>query len=261
LSSGSSLLYTSQLVDVDTTMIGTTNSDEEEEVVSHHRLNPTSSHQITSNLRRLLTRAEDLTSDTQSKRQTADSVPLMRSQTNSGRQRNYPRRTEEGFDSYSNEPEPADDDDYSNEPEPSEAYAQPMDPWSEPSLPPSGDHHDFAVPTTRTCTGHIFCSVGTDILFVSSILLLLCLPICLRFYRSLCQSYRDDQRGGYRMVAAQYTESAFDDGLTEEDYDVFSDEEEETSNDWKTNGKRRSIEMMGIEEELNGGLTLEEMNG
>ena len=88
--------------------------------------------------------------------------------------------------------------------------------------------------------------------------------VLVRLWRRGAFRRREDNRGEYRAVAAQYMESAFDDGLTAEDYDVFSDEEnddDDAAPGWKQNGKRRSIEMMGIDEEMNGGLTLEEMNG
>ena len=58
------------------------------------------------------------------------------------------------------------------------------------------------------------------------------------------------------MVTAQYVDSAFDDSLSDDE----GSDDENVDGGWSKAGKR-SIEMHAIDREMNGGLTLEEMNG
>jgi hypothetical protein len=72
----------------------------------------------------------------------------------------------------------------------------------------------------------------------------------------ICCSRRRVDHGEYRMVTAQYVDSAFDDSLSDDE----GSDDENFDGGWSKSGKR-TIEMHSIDREMNGGLTLEEMNG
>lgn len=79
-----------------------------------------------------------------------------------------------------------------------------------------------------------------------------------------------DQRGDYRTVAAQFGnvhDDAFMDNVSDDDggddgyRDGVVEEYDDDDDDGWSNIGKRSIEMKSLEHEVNGGLTLEEMNG
>jgi hypothetical protein len=102
---------------------------------------------------------------------------------------------------------------------------------------------------------------------LSSVLLAAVALLCYWRLRAWSSRRGRVDQGEYRMVAAQYVDSAFDESLS----DGGDDDEDSYGNgnandDFKDDGgwaKRgtKSIEMNAIDREANGGLTLEEMNG
>ena len=72
----------------------------------------------------------------------------------------------------------------------------------------------------------------------------------------------DITRGEYRAVAAHYADNGFDNAFAD-DFSAgsYDDDVVEEDDDGWSGTNKRSIEMKTLEQEENGGLTLEEMNG
>jgi hypothetical protein len=115
----------------------------------------------------------------------------------------------------------------------------------------SGSH------VTPACGGTI-CQLGLLVsthIILSSLAAVTLALLC--YWRlKLCCSRRRVDHGEYRMVTAQYVDSAFDESLSDDE----GSDDENFDGGWSKSGKR-TIEMHSIDRERNGGLTLEEMNG
>lgn len=128
--------------------------------------------------------------------------------------------------------------------------------WNEPApvfTVPPGTFQD----SCSGLSGRIGCqfhdhTLGTLIFLAFAPLVLICL--CRRY----CCSKPVDTRGEYRAVAAQYGDMTFDDAFA----DTYSDDEQDDLEDdsWGKAG-RSALEMSTLGKEVNGGLSLEEMNG
>jgi hypothetical protein len=108
-----------------------------------------------------------------------------------------------------------------------------------------------------SCGGTI-CQLGLLVsthIIISSLAVVTLALLCYWRLRICCSRRRVDH-GEYRMVTAQYVDSAFDDSLSDDE----GSDDENFDGGWSKAGKR-SIEMHAIDREMNGGLTLEEMNG
>jgi hypothetical protein len=127
---------------------------------------------------------------------------------------------------------------------------------SSSSKNPAGDRSKVQ----SSCSG-IPCRLGSAIgshVIVSTLILVAVALLCYWRLKVCCSSRRRADQGEYRMVAAQYVDSAFDDSLSDPGDEDGSDDD--VDGGWSKRGKK-SIEMHAIDRETNGGLTLEEMNG
>jgi hypothetical protein len=112
----------------------------------------------------------------------------------------------------------------------------------------------------------VSCRLGATMgshVILSSLLLTAFAVLCYWRLRIRCSLRRGRlDQGEYRMVAAQYVDSAFDESLSDggDDEDGSYDDDIKDDGGWSTREKK-SIEMHEIDREANGGLTLEEMNG
>ena len=145
-----------------------------------------------------------------------------------------------------------------------------------PSLTEGDDDGDIII--VHHCTGvnYLSCKVKAGIhshpvaYGVSMVLIFL---LCYRRCRAAAASREGALRGEYRAVAAQYEEMLFDN--FNDEYSAGADDRSVVSNysdddcggglseedDWSS-GPRRGIELTSMHRpEVNGGLTLEEMNG
>jgi hypothetical protein len=113
----------------------------------------------------------------------------------------------------------------------------------------------------KSACGGTICQTGLIVsnhIILSSLAAVTLALLCYWRLRICCSRRRVDH-GEYRMVTAQYVDSAFDDSLSDAGDDEGSDDEN-FDGGWSKAGKR-SIEMHAIDREMNGGLTLEEING
>ena len=93
------------------------------------------------------------------------------------------------------------------------------------------------------------------------VFLLLVCYLCYRRWRARC-CRRNDERGEYRAVATQFGNSLFD-GTFDDDYSSYGGDSAgsyDLDDDW-SKGPKEGIEMNSLRSEVNGGLTLAEMNG
>ena len=93
------------------------------------------------------------------------------------------------------------------------------------------------------------------------VLLLFACYLCYRRWRVRC-CRRSDTRGEYRAVATQFGNSLFD-GTFDDDYSSYGGDSTgsyDLDDDW-SKGPKDGIEMSTLRNEVNGGLTLAEMNG
>ena len=171
-----------------------------------------------------------------------------------------------------NQEEAPQDDDNQEEENDDQASPAPTVPAPSPTTPVTTLHPLPTLPpkaqsTDNDCNG-LVCQHPLFIYSVLAFLPLLAIFLC----RKYCCAKKEDSRGQYRAVAAQYGDMSFDNTFS----DTFSDEGDDTYDEdgdveesWGKSGGKRVLEMSSIKNSngsQNGiggedGLSLEEMNG
>mmetsp|Transcript_21772 Transcript_21772/g.31260 ORF Transcript_21772/g.31260 Transcript_21772/m.31260 type:complete len:453 (+) Transcript_21772:32-1390(+) len=133
-----------------------------------------------------------------------------------------------------------------------------------------GENCGAGISLVQTFRCHAPESVRDHVVFYSFAIVIFTLVALKCFCACICGNKKRDDKGEYRAVALQYggfDDDNFDDDISHSFADQrsvgsnISDDDTGIEDDWSSGPKGGAVEMKSFHKEVNGGLTLEEMNG